>query len=232
MKVKVGLLVCDQVKSQYLDKFGDYPKMFQILFPDYEFVCYNVFQGKFPNHVDDCPVYMSTGSAHSAYEDLPWIKKTKAFIKKIAESNSYFIGFCFGHQLMAEALGGKVEKASVGWCVGIHEYSIHHLKSWMRPAKTSVNFLMMCQDQVIKLPANAIRIAGSPDCPNAILQVGKRILSIQGHPEFSKAYDKILMESRVEKMGQEKVTKGINSLTKDIDTALFRQWVDNFISGH
>jgi len=227
--MKVGLLVCDRVKPENRVEFGEYPAMFQTLFPEYEFKTYDVYKGIFPDKVTDCEVYMATGSAHSVYEDLEWIKQTKAFIKSIYEANQYFIGFCFGHQLMAEALGGKVAKASVGWCVGVHEFEVYHIKHWMRPAKSVVNFLMMCQDQVLELPPNAIRLAGNEDCPNAIIQVGQRMFSIQAHPEFTKKYDQILMESRVGKINQEKVAEGVASLTKELDFLLFRNWVANFL---
>lgn len=225
----VGLLVCDQVREEYREEFGSYPEMFQRLFPNYEFQLYNVFKGEFPASIDDCEVYMATGSSHSAYEDLAWIHQTKAFIKNLFEANKYFIGFCFGHQLMAEALGGKVEKAPVGWCVGVHAFDVYKIKSWMRPAKTQVNYLLMCQDQVMTLPENAQVLAGNKACPNAILQVGERMMSIQAHPEFSKAYDQTLMESRVERIGAETVARGIESLKMEINVPVFRQWVDSFL---
>ncbi len=227
--MKVGLLICDEVRAEYQSEFGDYPAMFQALFSDYEFEHYQVNKGEFPENVMDCEVYMATGSSRSTYEDLAWIQQTKAFIRAIYEANRFFIGFCFGHQLLADALGGKVEKAATGWCVGVHEFEIIHRKHWMQPAKSEVNFLMMCQDQVMELPPNTIRLAGSKDCPNAILQVGERMLSIQAHPEFTKAYDQVLMESRAERIGIEKVTKGIASLEKSLDTQLFRAWVAAFL---
>lgn len=228
--MKIGLLVCDYVKAEYQAVYGTYPEMFQALFPDYELEIYRVHQGDFPENVTDCNIYMATGSSHSVYENLEWIHQTKVFIQELYKANRYFIGFCFGHQLMAEALGGKVEKAA-GWCVGVHKFEVFHFKHWMRPAKSQVNFLMMCQDQVVQLPPNAIRLAGSEYCPNAIIQVGERMFSIQAHPEFSTAYDQALMESRVERIGEEKVTEGIASLTKPIDVALFRAWVAHFLEG-
>ena len=227
--MKVGLLICDAVPEKYQSEFRDYPEMFSDLFPNYEMVGYKVREGKFPKNITDHEVYMATGSVHSVYEDLDWIQKTKAFIRKIKETNRYFIGFCFGHQLLAEAMGGKVEKAAIGWCVGTHQLEIIQKTAWMEPLKTKANFLFMCQDQVIKLPPNAERLASSPDCPNAMIQIGDKMLSIQGHPEFPKAYDQILMETRRDKIGPAKVEAGIASLKQDLDIELFRSWVDNFI---
>ena len=226
----IGLLVCDEVRPEYRAEFKDYPDMFQTLFPDYDFKLYRAFKGELPENVNECNCYMATGSSHSVYEDVDWIKRTKTFIKEIYEGDGYFVGYCFGHQLMAEALGGKVAKSDMGWCVGVHEFKILRIKQWMRPAKTKFNILMMCQDQVMQLPRRAIRLASSEDCPNAILQVGSRMLSFQGHPEFSKVYNKTLMEARVERMGKEVVEKGMASLEKSVDMDLFRSWIHEFLT--
>ena len=127
-------------------------------------------------------------------------------------------------------MGGKVEKSSGGWCVGIHQFSIFSIKYWMRPAKTKVNFLMMCQDQVVELPKNAKCLGGNEACPNAIVQVGKHLMSIQAHPEFSRAYNQTLMEARIDRIGAKTIKEGIASLSNTIDMELFRSWVKEFLT--
>lgn len=224
--MKVGLLLCDRVNEKYIEEFGDYPEMYARLFPHLQFNCYTVHEDVFPSSVEDYDVYMVTGSRYSVYEEMIWIDKVKSFIREIYKANKYFLGFCFGHQLLAESLGGKVRKASVGWCVGVHTFQVLEKKSWMKPFQNELNFLMMCQDQVVELPPNSQRLLSNKDCPNAMIQVGERMLSIQAHPEFTKAFDRILMESRVDKIGEEKVTQAINSLDKEIHTDVFRNWVN------
>ena len=122
--MQVGLFICDHVKPQYRDQFGDYPDMFMRLFPGFDFKLYDVCSGQFPERLDECDLYMATGSSHSVYEDIDWIHQLKEVIREIYKQQKYFIGFCFGHQLMGEALGGKVEKSEKGWCVGVHEFKI------------------------------------------------------------------------------------------------------------
>ncbi|MEM1123064.1 MAG: amidotransferase [Bacteroidota bacterium] len=230
--MKVGLLLCDEVRPEFQPQFGKYPPMFERLFPDYEFVIYDVRKKEFPKEVADCDVYMATGSHHSVYEELDWIQATQAFIRKIQAANGYFIGFCFGHQLMAEALGGKVVKAvDKGWCVGVHQFEVYQTQKWMQPAKNPVHFLMMCQDQVVELPEDGVCLAGNERCPNAIVQVGERMMSVQAHPEFTKDYNRLLMETRGDRMGAETVRKGMASLELLINTAVFRDWVAAFLGG-
>lgn len=229
-KLTAGLLVCDHVKAEYQATFGDYPDMFNTLFPELEFKLYDVCNGVFPKNLDECHVYMATGSLHSVYENLDWIVRTKELIRQIYEANKYFIGFCFGHQLLGEALGGKVEKSTKGWCVGVHEFAIKTQQPWMQPAQSQLNVLMMCQDQVMRLPEGAIVLAGNESCPVGMFQVGETMLGIQGHPEFSKAYDRFLVEARVERMGKATVEAALESLEKPVDREVIRDWMKQFLN--
>ena len=227
--MQIGLFICDHVAPSYQKEFGDYPDMFAKLFPEFEFRLYDVVNGVFPKTVDECEVYMATGSKHSVYEKIDWIEQLKIFIKEIYLDQKYFIGFCFGHQLMGEALGGRVAKAPTGWCVGVHQFDIYKKENWMHPFIPTMNLLMMCQDQVLEMPPDSVHLAGNAACPIAMYRVGRTMLGIQAHPEFSKAYDQLLMEKRIARMGEELVEKGIKSLTLDLHQRLFRDWVRGFL---
>ena len=227
--MRAGLLVCDHVLEKYQDIYGDYSDMFAQLFPELEWVLYDVVHGQFPDDIDACEVYFATGSRYSVYEDKPWIKRVLEFIRLIHDQQKYFVGFCFGHQLLGEAMGGKVQKASTGWCVGVHKFEIYETTNWMVPHQSTINLLMMCQDQVVTLPPNAIVLAGNAQCPNGIIQLGERMLGIQAHPEFSKAYDQFLMERRADRMGEDVVKKGVESLNKAVHREVVREWVLRFL---
>jgi len=99
----------------------------------------------------------------------------------------------------------------------------------MQPFQDSVGLLMMCQDQVVQLPENSTVLAGNEKCPVGIFRVGKTMLGIQAHPEFSKEYDRLLMENRIDRMGESVVKSGVESLRKDVDAVLIREWVKRFI---
>ena len=228
--MKAGLFLCDRVAPEYIDKFGDYSDMFAQLFPEFEWTIYEVYRGVFPKNLEECDVYFASGSHHSVYEDIDWIIELKKVIRKLYEQKKYFVGFCFGHQLLGESLSGKVEKSPNGWCVGVHEFEINSKEEWMQPSLTTVNLLMMCQDQIIKLPENSTVLATSEKCPVGMIQVGEKMLGIQAHPEFSKAYDRILMEARVERMGAAVVKEGLDSLAKAVDRETVRRWVLNFLN--
>lgn len=227
--MRAGLLTCDHVRFDYQAEFGDFPDMFARLFPEFDFKVYDVCHGRVPQYPDECDVYMTTGSRHSVYEDLDWIIELKKLITQLCKQNKYFIGFCFGHQLIGDALGGKVEKCPDGWCVGVHEFRISAREAWMQPFRASYGLLMMCQDQVVRLPSGARLLAGNELCPVGMFQMGDTVLGIQAHPEFSKGYDRLLMEERGRSIGEEVVRQGVDSLENDVHTTLVRDWVMAFI---
>jgi len=231
--MKVGLLECDHVRPELRYIAGDYREMFPALFlqvaPDWEFKFYDVCNGHFPESVDECDVYICTGSKSSVYDDEEWINQLKDFVRTIYKSDKIFIGVCFGHQILGEALGGKVQKSSVGWCVGAHSFEILQLENWMNPARSVFNLLMMCQDQVLQLPPDSTLLAQTSDCPHAMFRVGNKMLGIQAHPEFPKDYDKALMELRIERIGAAKVEFGIASLELPTQELVIAEWIRKFV---
>lgn len=226
------MLECDHVRDELRYVAGDYRDMFPALFTQvtatWEFVFYDVCNGDFPASVDECEVYICTGSKNSVYDDEPWIHQLKQFVREINTSAKKFIGICFGHQLLGEALGGKVDKSPNGWCVGVHSFELLKQETWMNPAQHQFNLLMMCQDQVLQLPAGSVLLAKTPLCPHAMFRIGSNMLGIQAHPEFPKAYNQALMEMRVERIGSEKVKNGVKSLEKNTDALLIADWIVQF----
>ncbi|TDE16785.1 glutamine amidotransferase-related protein [Dyadobacter psychrotolerans] len=231
--MKIGLLECDHVREELLPIAGDYRQMFPALFaqvaPDWQFNFYDVFNGFFPESPDECDVYICTGSKNSVYDGEDWIFRLKDFVKLIYQSNKIFVGVCFGHQMLGEVLGGKVEKAPVGWCVGVHSFKLLQEESWMVPAQNDFNLLMMCQDQVVQLPVGAKLLARTADCPHAMFTIGKNMLGLQAHPEFPKNYDKALMQLRVDRIGESKVKSGIASLELPTHELLVADWIRKFV---
>ncbi len=228
--MKVGLLLCDHVRPEFRNEFEDYPVMFQQAWPSFEFEVFAVCDGQFPTDATACDAYIASGSSYSVYEELDWIIRLKQLIRDIHQAERYYLGVCFGHQLLAEALGGEVKKAKSGWSVGIQTFTISQQEAWMDPFQAELNLLMMCQDQVHVLPPKATVLASTPACPVGIFRVGNRMLGVQAHPEFSKAYDRLLMETRIDRMGAATVAKAIESLSLPLDATRFIQWTVRFLS--
>lgn len=230
--MKLGILQCDSVVKEYQPEFGNYPQMFINLFqkvdPDIETQIYNVEAGEYPANIHECDVYITTGSKASVYEDLPWLHEFKSFIRTLHDNQIKLVGICFGHQLIAEAFGGKTEKSDKGWGVGVSVNQILHNKSWMQPPLENLQIIVSHQDQVVRLPERAELLASSNFCPNYMYQIDQTILSIQGHPEFSKAYSEKLMRFRREKIAESTFQTALNSLQLDTHEIIFTHWLINF----
>lgn len=229
----VGLLECDHLAERFRHIGGDYREMFATLFarhaPSINLQPFDVCQGDFPGAVDECAAYLCTGSRYSAYDDVAWIHRLKDFVRQLRVARQPFVGICFGHQLLAEALGGQVAKAEQGWGVGVHSAKLVQQEAWMKPAQTSCCLQYMHQDQVQRLPDHSTLLGQSAHCPVAMFRVGTTLLGIQAHPEFPAAYSDALLLDRLERIGAERVQAARESLTQNTDEALLAQWIVGFL---
>lgn len=180
--MKIGILTTGHVPGELTAKHGEYPAMFERLLDGHGFTfeAYAVVDNVFPASVESCDAWLITGSRHGAYEDHPWIPPLENFIREAYSRGVPVAGICFGHQIMAQALGGKVEKYSGGWGLGKTVY------------RTSdggeTTLLALHQDQVVKRPPDAEVICSSDFCEFAGFAYKGKALSFQPHPEFSPDY--------------------------------------------
>ncbi|MFN3663952.1 type 1 glutamine amidotransferase [Yoonia sp.] len=175
--MKIGILQTGHAPDELRPTTGDFADLFQRLLGGngFNFVVYNVVDMEFPQAVSDCDGWLITGSKHGAYEDHAFIPPLETLIREIYAADLPLVGICFGHQIIAQALGGKVAKFDGGWAVGRQQYKIngtdYALNAWH-------------QDQVITRPDDATVVGSNDFCTNAALVYGNRIFTVQPHPEF------------------------------------------------
>ncbi len=231
--VKLGILRTDTVRPEWAGDFGQYPDMFVNLLgradPSMEFVTYDVESGQYPDDLDEVDAYLITGSKSSVYDDKPWIPPLIAFVQEIAAQDKKIIGICFGHQLVAQALGGKTEKSDKGWGAGLHTHTFTETPAWHDGGDADLNILVSHQDQVVKNATGAKVLASSDFCENAVCQIGDQILTFQGHPEFIPEYSRAIMEFRRELFGEAVYHAGVASLTGEQQGDRVARWVVNFL---
>lgn len=185
----IGILQTGQAPEVLRTEMGDYPDMFVRLLANrgLTFKSFHVEGMEFPKDVHECDGWLITGSRHGAYEDHSFIRPLEDFIRKAFAERVPVVGICFGHQIIAQALGGKVEKFRGGWAVGPQDYDFGTEK---------VNLNAWHQDQVVERPAAAEVVGSNAFCENAALLYGDRAFTVQAHPEYGNDFIDGLMRTR------------------------------------
>ncbi|MGY0219604.1 glutamine amidotransferase-related protein [Endozoicomonadaceae bacterium StTr2] len=234
--MRVGLLLCDDVRPELQPEHSNYPEMFEALLKrqsdSIELVTYRVLDEELPATTSECDYWLISGSRHGVNDGYFWIGLLEDFVRRLYAEQRKLVGICFGHQVMATALGGAVVKSGKGWGVGLSKNTITQQKQWMQPtpprSEQQFRLLVSHQDQVSTLPDSAEVVAGSDFCPFYMVQYGDHFLSIQGHPEFTKPYAVALMNCRRESIGVDVIQQGVDSLAEDPDSDLICHWIVRF----
>ncbi len=231
--LRLGVLVCDHVSPEFLHIAGDYPDMIGRLFAGYpgiEPVAFDLAAGSFPSSASECDAWITTGSRHSVYDDQEWITRLRDLVVDIAASKGRYVGICFGHQMLAHALGGRVERATAGWGVGLEEVALVDPLPWL--PGSSYRILNSHADQITAVPEGG-RIRGQNDhCPVSLLTVGDHMLGIQGHPEFTRDYMRALLVARRGSLiPAGTADAALGSLGDAPDTALLTDGIAAFLAG-
>lgn len=231
--MKLGILKTDTVRPEWVPQFGEYPDMFVALLegldPSLEFAVYDVEEGQYPAAVDEVDAYLITGSKSSVYEDKAWIVNLMDFVRELHRRRKKLVGICFGHQLIAQALGGRTEKSARGWGVGLHTHRFLHLPAWHDQGEAEFAVLVSHQDQVVENADGAEVLASSEFCENAVVRIDDHILSFQGHPEFLPGYSREIMGYRREQLGEQTYAAGLASLQREPETERMGRWILAFL---
>jgi len=225
--MKVAILETGRPPGKLAEQFGDYPAMFErLLGPGFEVESFDVAAGELPSPAAHS-AYLITGSPAGVYDPLPWIAPLQAFIREAKDSK--MVGICFGHQVMAEALGGHVEKSDKGWGAGLHRYRIVGSEPWMDGAG-EIAAPASHQDQVVIQPPSTELVATSPFTKYAALAWTDRpAISFQFHPEFSPAFAKALIEKRYDIVPNPDAA--LASLDAPNDNERVGGWIRSFLLG-
>ncbi len=231
--MRIGILKTDAVRPELVGEFGEYPDMFIALLQQadsaLEFSVYDVELGEYPEDLDDVDAYLIIGSKSSVYEDKGWIHQLEDFVRQIHKRRKKLLGICFGHQLVAHALGGRAEKSENGWGVGVHGARFARSPEWHDGEAEDFYLLVSHQDQVVETAPGTEVLAGSDFCVNAVCQIGEHILTFQGHPEFVKGYSENLLNIRREIIGEENYHTGMASLGRELDRERVARWMVSFL---
>lgn len=227
--MRLAVFELGRLPEEIDDDYPDYPAMIaQWLSPTLPEAS---FSGVSPVRGEPLPEpgafdgYIYSGSRHGVYDDLAWIAPLEEFIRAVAGSNIPQFGICFGHQIMAEALGGKAVKSERGWGCGVHTYAMRLDDGEAR----EVPVMVLHQDQVVAVPDAAEVIGGNEFCPIGAVRYPQAGLTVQFHPEFSRAYMVDLLDLRGGKtIPTDRASAARDSLETPPDALLIAEWTARF----
>lgn len=231
--MKLTIIQTGEVPPSLQDRFGPYPSMFQRMFDatgerfDYAVVDATAADAlPKPDMLDGVVI---TGSSAGVYDELVWLEPLRQFIRNAYAAEVPMLGICFGHQIMADALGGDVRKSEKGWGLGRHHYNVRQHPSFFLDAPDRISVACSHQDQVIEAPADAEVILASEFTPNAgLLYRSGRALSFQPHPEFLDDYAVALCELRRGQIADDGLAAALESFDKPSDSDLLARCIARF----
>lgn len=220
----LGILQTGHVPDEVAATDGPYGTLFADLFAHRGFTqtLWSVVDGDFPDGPHSADAWLVTGSKHGAYEDHPWIPPLEDLIRAIRDAEIPLVGSCFGHQIIAQALGGTVEKFEQGWSVGHTTYTANGqtlaLNAWH-------------QDQVTQVPPGATIHGSSEFCAYAIIAIGPRILTTQPHPEFGNSVIETLIGAKGHLVDPDRIAEAQARLSQPNDNRPMADWLADVLEG-
>lgn len=232
--MKVIVLLCDVFEDIMPFEDVSYNSMLSDAFlkadANLKFEYYEAFARDLPDCIESDAIYIIPGSRFDAYADYPWLNELRHFIEELHDEKAKMIGICFGHQLIAETLGGRVEKAVAGVGLGVRdaEICIPSIAKHFKAKKLSLQNYH--QDQVVILPKQAKIIASSSFCSIEAYTIGKHIVCVQGHPEYDVHYMRYLIRNHSLNVSEITRMKALKSLDKETNGEETICFMLNFLS--
>lgn len=236
IRMKLTIIQTGELGAPLLARFGPYAAMFQRMFdatgPGFRYEVVRALDGAPLPDPASLEGIVITGSAAGVYDNFPWMQPLREFIRGAYAQKTPMLGICFGHQIMADALGGDVRKSDKGWGLGRHSYGVTQRPGFMSDAPPVLAVACSHQDQVLVPPAEAEVILASEFTPNAGLAYRNgRALSFQPHPEFDDDYTAALAELRRGKAPDQTVDAAMASLATPSQSADMARYIAQFFKG-
>ncbi|WP_299032032.1 type 1 glutamine amidotransferase [uncultured Sulfitobacter sp.] len=220
----LAILMANTDESAFAQAHPDDGEKFTALLhsvrPDWQIDVFSVKDNIFPSSLDFDGLLV-TGSPASVHDDRPWIAPLEALVRDAVRRKIPMFGACFGHQIIAKALGATVADNPDGWVLGRIETTF--LASGKR-----VPIYAAHTEQVTSLPIGARPMAHSVGCPIAGFEIEDHVLTTQYHPEMSQAFVAALLQAFSDDIGQEVTAKAATTLTQETDRYALAEWIATF----
>ena len=236
--MRVAIYLTGEGTAFCLERYGSYADLFIDLLGE-PGTCFDVYdnqKGRTADPITDYDALIITGSAADAHADLPWIHALNASIAKAREAGLKIGGFCFGHQAVANALGGRSARNEHGWELGVCAVETMPLlarKPYAPSTSGPIEIIEIHRDQVVELPPDAEWLASTPHTPIQMYAIGDRVLCMQGHPELFNPIVREFIETRIETgaIPDEVGEAALDSLSREPDRAVLQDMLKRWLYG-
>lgn len=234
---RLAILDCDILYPALQPRWQSYGAMFLRLLReagvDWDMRLYSVIEGEYPASPDDADAFLVTGSKYDAFSDEDWVRRLRDYTRMLYEQGKPLVGICFGHQVLAHALGGEAGRSAAGWGLGVMRYDLLDAPAFLQEDAESdptVHLIASHRDQVLRLPPDALPLLRNDFCPLAGFHIPGRLLALQGHPEFTAQYAQELLDERAGRLPEDRVTEARRSLeTMTPEGLRVGRWIRRFI---
>jgi GMP synthase-like glutamine amidotransferase len=190
--------------------------------PAWRFTVFSVKDGEFPEDIGAFDGAIITGSPASVTDDMPWVAQLMGVIREAVAKAVPLFGACFGHQAIAQALGGQVGPSPQGWALGLWQTEVVARAEWMTRAPDRLSLYAAHVEQVVALPPGAEVLTRSPDCPVGGFRIGRAVFTTQYHPEMTPDFVAALvthLEGEVPKTVTERARAGLAGKPDQVEMA-------------
>ncbi|KAH8680777.1 glutamine amidotransferase class-I [Xylariales sp. PMI_506] len=166
-----------------------------------------------------------TGSKHNSFENHEWILRLVEYTKALLDGGRVrVIGVCFGHQIIGRAMGIEVGRSTLGWELSVTEMSLTEEGKKIF-GKDTLRIQQMHRDVVFAHPPGTIPLAHTDRCATQGMYIPKRMIAVQGHPEFTEGIVTEILGMRHKDgiFNDEMYTDAMNRVGKDHDGVLIAQ---------
>ncbi|MCZ8333949.1 MAG: type 1 glutamine amidotransferase [Rhodobacteraceae bacterium] len=227
----IGLLVTNTDDSDFAarhprdaEKFG---RLVAGVRPDWQVTAFDLPNGEFPDGLQGFDGLLIGGSPASVLDDLVWVHRLMGAIREAYAMGVPMVGACFGHQAIAQALGGTVGRNPGPFVLGAAETEIVAPAPWM-DKQARIRLAAAHGEQVLALPPGAEVIGRSEGCPVAAYRIGKRVFATQYHPEMTPDFVAALVEEFAPHFPPEVGDTARASLPGGIEGPRFAEWIARF----
>ena len=225
---KIVIVVTGEPPEDITARLGDYPAMFERAIGTTWTGGFDVVDARNASLYESAGLIV-TGSSCSVHEREDWVLRAEAELRELVARDVPILGVCFGHQLLAQALGGEVQPHPRGR--EMSTVTIERLEEDPLLAGIDPRFIANAchRDTVLELPPNARVLGRNEHDPHQVLRFAPRAYGVQFHPEWDGAVMRAFVEARTEILEAEGIDAGALH-ARALDTPSGPRILQNFVT--